>query len=867
MKIVFATNNEHKLSEIRDILGDKVEVLSLNDIGCHVDIPETGETLEENALEKARYVFDHYGMSVFSDDTGLEVEALGGAPGVHTARYAGGEGHDAEANTRKLLREMADKDNRRARFRTAIALITTAPDSSPAEPPTHLFEGIVEGEITREKRGEKGFGYDPVFQPEGYDKTFAELGVEVKNQISHRARAVQKLVKYLSSLLLCIFAFLPLKAQIGIWHNYMAYHDVQNICAAGENIFVQASNSLYTYNTTDQSITTYDKVNGLSDTYIAHIRWNPTVKRLLIVYQNQNIDLMEEGGGVTNLSDLYQKSMTDDKTVNNVYIYEQYAYLACGFGVVKVDMDRIEISESYNLGANISQVAISAGTIYAKQKSGTVVSADMTKNLIDPNNWSNTVVYEASIFDEDHTDYNQYIETVKTLNPGGPKYNYMNFLRFKNNKLYTCNGVMAGNFDPNKEGCIQVWDGSEWQIFQDDIASLTGHNYMDIASVDADPSDDTHVFASGRVGLYEFKDGKYVKEYNYDNSPLKSHALLSPNKNYIMIESVVYDKNGSLWILNSASAGTSLFELKDGEWISHHKPEFLLSTGDRSHDNMVKAMFDSRDILWFCNDRFIEPALMCYQPSTDAAVCYSTFINQDGTKIEGMYGVTDVAEDKDGNIWVGTDVGPFVIDKDNIGKSAEDMVFTQVKVPRNDGTNYADYLLAGIHVTSIMVDNDGQKWIGTNGQGVYVISSDNMTEVHHFTAENSQLLSNIVGSIAMNEQTGEVFIGTENGLCSYMSGIVGTIDEMQEDDVYAYPNPVTPDYNGLITITGLSNDASVKILTSNGRVVAEGKSNGRFFTWNGHDKNGERVASGIYMVATATSSGDKGVVCKIAIVN
>ena len=666
---------------------------------------------------------------------------------------------------------------------------------------------------------------------------------------------------------ICHLSFCPASAQIGTWHNYLAYNEVQDICEADDELYVLASNDLYSYNKSDQSITTYDKVNGLSDTYITHIKWNPKAQRLLIVYQNQNIDMMEKGGGVVNLSDLYQKSMTDDKTVNSIYVNEQYAYLACGFGIVKVDMERIEISESYNLGTSITQVAISNGSIYAKQKNGQVLTAALTDNLLNPNVWHVTTLYDASIFNIDRTDYNNNLEMVKTLDPGGPKYNFVNFLRFKHQKLYTCDGIMGGKFDPGKKGCVQVWDGNEWEIYQDDIASLTGHSYMDIASVDADPSDDTHVFASGRVGLYEFKDGKYVKEYNYDNSPLKSHALLSPNKDYIMIESVVYDKNGSLWILNSASAGNSLFELKDGEWISHHKPEFLLSTGDRSHDNMVKAMFDSRDILWFCNDRFIEPALMCYQPSTDAAVCYSTFINQDGTKIEGMYGVTDVAEDKDGNIWVGTDVGPFVIDKDNIGKSAEDMVFTQVKVPRNDGTNYADYLLAGIHVTSIMVDNDGQKWIGTNGQGVYVISRDNMKEVHHFTTENSKLLSDIVGSIAMNTKTGEVFIGTENGLCSYMSGITGTIDTMNEDDVYAYPNPVTPDYNGLITITGLTDNADVKILSSNGVLIAEGKSSGRFFTWNGRDKNNERVASGVYMVATATSSGEKGVVCKIVIIN
>ncbi len=667
---------------------------------------------------------------------------------------------------------------------------------------------------------------------------------------------------------ICHLSFCPASAQIGTWHNYLAYNEVQDICEADDELYVLASNDLYSYNKSDQSITTYDKVNGLSDTHITHIKWNPTAKRLLIVYQNQNIDLMEKGGEVVNLSDLYQKSMTDDKTVNSIYVNEQYAYLACGFGIVKVDMERIEISESYNLGTSITQVAISNGSIYAKQKNGQVLTAALTDNLLNPNVWHVTTLYDASIFNIDRTDYNNNLEMVKTLDPGGPKYNFVNFLRFKHQKLYTCDGIMGGRFDPGKNGCVQVWDGNEWEIYQDDISTITGHSYMDLATVDADPLDPTHVFASGRVGLYEFKDGKYVKDYNYDNSELQSNATLNhQSKNYTMVESIIYDKNGSLWVLNSAAAGASLFELKDGEWISHHKPEFLLSTGDRSHDNMVKAMFDSRDILWFCNDRFIEPALMCYQPSTDAAVCYSTFINQDGTKIEGMYGVTDVAEDKDGNIWVGTDVGPFVIDKDNIGKSAEDMVFTQVKVPRNDGTNYADYLLAGIHVTSIMVDNDGQKWIGTNGQGVYVISRDNMKEVHHFTTENSKLLSDIVGSIAMNTKTGEVFIGTENGLCSYMSGITGTIDTMNEDDVYAYPNPVTPDYNGLITITGLTDNADVKILSSNGVLIAEGKSSGRFFTWNGRDKNNERVASGVYMVATATSSGEKGVVCKIVIIN
>nr|WP_262912047.1 non-canonical purine NTP diphosphatase [Bacteroides caecigallinarum] len=189
-KLVFATNNAHKLEEIRAILGDKVEILSLNDIDCHADIPETADTLQGNAALKAQYIYDNYGLDCFADDTGLEVEALNGAPGIYSARYAGGEGHDSEANMKKLLSEMQDKDNRKARFRTVICLIEDGKE--------HFFEGIVNGSIIRERKGGAGFGYDPVFVPDGYSETFAEMGNDEKNKISHRARAVQKLCEYLN---------------------------------------------------------------------------------------------------------------------------------------------------------------------------------------------------------------------------------------------------------------------------------------------------------------------------------------------------------------------------------------------------------------------------------------------------------------------------------------------------------------------------------------------------------------------------------------------------------------------------------------------------------------------------------------------
>ncbi len=192
-RIVFATNNPHKLSEIRDILKGNFEVVSLADIGCHEDIPETAKTIEGNALCKALYVSQRYGVDCFADDTGLEVEALGGAPGIYTARFGAmngfGDDHDAEGNTHCLLHKLQGEANRKAQFRTVIALVENGKEL--------LFEGIARGVITREKRGDKGFGYDPVFVPEGFTETFAEMGADKKNEISHRARAVAKLAEYL----------------------------------------------------------------------------------------------------------------------------------------------------------------------------------------------------------------------------------------------------------------------------------------------------------------------------------------------------------------------------------------------------------------------------------------------------------------------------------------------------------------------------------------------------------------------------------------------------------------------------------------------------------------------------------------------
>ncbi|UKK56679.1 two-component regulator propeller domain-containing protein [Prevotella communis] len=657
-------------------------------------------------------------------------------------------------------------------------------------------------------------------------------------------------------------------AQIGTWRAFMSYYEPQQIIKAGSNtLFVRASNSLYSYHLNDHSITTYDKVNPLSDTYISYIAWSQQAKRLIIVYQNGNIDLMDLQENVTNISSLYTKTLTESKTVNNVYIHQQYAYLCMPFGVIKVNMERAEISETYMLNQNIQTVVIDNTSIYARNDQGTVYSALLSTNLIDKSNWNATDTYPA--FTTDTADWDAYIDIVKTLKPDGPYYNQFYESKIVNGKLYTTGGAFrSGQIALNNPGIIQEYDFDTWTIYPTNINEITGFNYMDINCVDIDPTDNSRVMAAGRCGLYEFKNGVLENFYYKENSPLRPVTSSSTGKyltdDYTLVHGIKFDNDGNLWVLNSQANNVNLLEFtKSGQWISHYKNE-LCYKDNTSMSTMRCLLFDSQGLLWFINTHFNSPCIICYDKTTDKVLIYSSFTNQDGTNYENCYPY-DIQEDYQGNIWIATNQGPFYIKKEEKGQS--NATLYQEKVPRNDGTNYADYLLSGIHTNGIAIDGGGRKWFATIGNGVFLVSEDNMTQLQHFTAENSPLLSNNVQYISINHSSGEVFFLTDKGLCSYIADATVASDDMQKDNVYAYPNPVEPGYTGLITVVGLSFDADVKILTSSGRLVAQGRSNGGTFTWDGCDQQGKRVASGVYMVAAATSDGNKGIVCKLAIIN
>ena len=675
----------------------------------------------------------------------------------------------------------------------------------------------------------------------------------------------KKILILLSFLLLQVTSYRAI-AAIGDWKAYMAYSEVQEIEQAGNLIFVQASNNLYVYNQNDQSIQTFSKMDYLSDCGIQHIAYNKATKRLLILYNNANMDLMNISNyDVQNLSDYYSASTTGDKTVNDIYMYGKYAYMSNGFGIIKVNVADGEISDTYNLGFKVNWCEIKDSHIYAYSQTNGQYRALLTSNLLDKNNWSKVGGYVV----KKQEDKSKLKQLVSTLNPGGPKYNYFGFMKFANGQLYTCGGGYTVGI--TRPGCIQLLKNKEWNIFSDDnITSKTNVRYENIESLDYDPTDINHIFAGGRNGLYEYKNGIFENYYNYTNSPIERYNGRSIE--YELVIGTKIDNNGNLWLLNSQAPTQSLIEYtKDKKWVSHSLPT-LMRLDDKDFKNkslglLGNMMIDSRGLLWFVNNHWTIPSLYCYQISKNNSEeklnAYTHFTNQDGTEITLSF-VRCVVEDKEKNIWAGTNAGPILLSPEQI--TASTPVFTQVKVPRNDGTNYADYLLSGVDISCIGIDGANRKWFGTKGNGVYLISKDNLSEIHHFTKSNSPLLSDGIESIAIDENTGEVFFGTDKGLCSYMSDASTPNENMNSDNVWAYPNPVKPDYTGSITIVGLSDNADVKITTSNGILVNEGKSNGGSYIWNGYDKKGKKVASGIYMVTTATKNGKKGAVCKIAII-
>lgn len=466
---------------------------------------------------------------------------------------------------------------------------------------------------------------------------------------------------------------------------------------------------------------------------------------------------------------------------------------------------------------------------------------------------------------------NKRVEKVVTkIIPNSPRRNHCQYLNFVNDERLLIAGGCLNYFDETFfNGTLMMYENDTWSSFQEKgIAEQTGVHYKNMTSIVQDPKDENHHYASSfGQGIYEFKDMKLVAHYTDQNSELES-AIPGSNR-YTRVSRLQYDKQGNLWITNADGGNNVKSPLKilgpDGIMKSLYYKEL------EALPTVTEVLFDSRGWVWVVSMRY-DVRLFCIDTNgtlentaDDRVRTFNEkFTDQDGQSTE-VYYINDIAEDLNGDLWVMTDKGPYVLY--NPSKAFDDKYhFTKIKVPRNDGTNYADYLLDGVYTTCMTIDDANRKWIGTLNNGLYLITGDGLETVHHFTKDNSPLPSNTIESLALQHSSGELYIGTDRGLISYTTDATQSEAEYDEEKVYAYPNPVTPDYDGLITIVGLKTNTHVKITNTAGRLVAEGTSLGGSFTWNGKTPYGQRVATGIYYVLGCDEEGNEGIVTKILFV-
>lgn len=468
----------------------------------------------------------------------------------------------------------------------------------------------------------------------------------------------------------------------------------------------------------------------------------------------------------------------------------------------------------------------------------------------------------------------KFTENVSSVIPDSPMRNYSYFLRMTpENRLL----VAGGSFNYNGQsfpGTLMKYENQSWTCFDEEtpIATVGKSLYVNVTDIAQDPNDSEHHFAgSASDGIFEFKDYKMVNHYDYRNSPLQSILPSSSRPNaYVWITGLEYDKDGNLWMLNNQTDTIVRILKNDGKWAALYYSEI------KDIPTLDQVLFDNRGWAWInCRRTTNNPVnyagVFCVDTkgtlentADDSRKFITRFSNQDGVAYSPDL-FNCIAEDLDGNIWFGTDKGPFVT------YSPEDVFdngfyFTQVKIPRNDGTNLADYLLSDVNITCITIDGGNRKWMGTSGNGVYLLSSDGIEMIEHFTTENSPLISDNIESIAIDGSTGEVFFGTDAGLVSYLGTATDPAGSLSDDNIKVYPNPVRPEYTGRISITGLMRDTDVKIVSASGYLVNSGTSVGGEYTWDGKNKGGKRVASGVYYVLAADAEGNSGAVAKILVI-
>lgn len=730
------------------------------------------------------------------------------------------------------------------------------------------------------------------------------------------------------SLLLCITAGAK---ELGEWTHYFAHDHLTHVVPTNAGrVFALSTGRLFAYNVSDGSLEEYNTITGLNDyNDITDICYNRTVQRLVIAYSNGNIDMLTpRSGAIVNVPGIRQESTTNSKEILSLFSHGKYTYAVMNYGIVVLNADRQEVSDTYRLdtnGRHISGCTISGDSLFVSCNAiltgfkSNVISAALRDNLLDKNCWHSVTAdkqqkmimqihdelqsrniydildagkkYSGKVEDtynhcywgsDDRNLLTQYSRQEDgtfayasgPYRPHGPSSNDVWNIFWRYNSLYVLSHGIQTKTSHIMPSIIQMMNSQgDWNLFEHPGQEVLGHLFNRPNNITIDPRDTAHVFISGTEGLYEFISGKFIKQYNDRNSTLRA---MNDGKslNYQIVMGSAYDKNNRLWVLNSCTskglhsldqksprdtnAINNIWQSYDHPELDHYKPADLY---------LAYPFFSSKEKLWFVNNHYIDPTFYSYDPWLDTVKEFTAKRNQDGVALystdkEWMRYIT---EDREGNIWIAGTLGIAYVPADNLDNAADGTV-RQHKVSRDDGTGLADYLLKTVDATCIIFDSANRMYVSTMGNGVFIISPDLNTEEQHFLTDNSDLISNNVRHLALDEATGELYISTDRGLCSVRTSGIRVAESLDKSLIDVYPNPVAPDYTGPITIKGLPMNADIKITTATGAIVHTGRSAAGLYQWDGCDRNGNRVASGVYNILLASADGEDGCVAKVAII-
>lgn len=678
-------------------------------------------------------------------------------------------------------------------------------------------------------------------------------------------------MNYKSSILVLAALFFLYTAKADDWTVHASYHKASKAVKAGTRIFVLANGNLLSCDTDDQYVELYDKTNALSDFGIADIAYSSTTHKLVVLYSNGNVDLIGTNNTCWNMPDLKNKSLSD-KTINELKVADDEALVSLNAGLAIINLQKGYFVNFYDFGTPVLQATSQQGFFYIKTAKG-VKKGARSQNLQDIGNWTAAdaeTVHFGPTADE-KTEAEALLQKVKDFTPNSPLRNWAYQLNMQGSRLL----VAGGNFyypEVEYTGYAGLYEDGRWTAFDEEgpIALVGASAYHNVTDVVQDPTDPNHHWlGTKRSGIYEFRNLKMVAHYGHGNSPLTS---ILPNdrypNHYVRTTALAYDSQGNLWMCHNQNDTIVRILTKDRRWLGYYYGEVA------KRPTWDHTVFDKRGWAWIVCRRTTEQGesglLVIDTHGTidnrndDRHRFLSAFNNQNG---EGYspdlyYCVT---EDLNGTLWIGCSSGLFITAApENIFNS--NFTLTQPIVPRNDGSGLGDYLLANVPVKCVAIDGGNRKWVGTVNNGVYLLSSDGMETIQHFTVGNSPLISDNINDIAIDGKSGEVFIATDLGLCSYHGDATDPAVSMNSDLLKVFPNPVRPDYQGSVHITGLMRDSDVKIVSASGRLVAQGKSVGGEYSWNRLHADGSAASSGIYYALCTDEQGNHGACAKILLI-